>query len=73
MQVICDSEHITECRPDTMPTECSVCGSRRLTYIVGELKDDNGGVLGKKDGVTQISFKRTGRMEELDQKYGNRF
>jgi len=74
MQVVCDQDHITECDPENVPYECPVCGSRRLTFIVGELKKDKSrGLFGRKGGVTAVGFKRTDRMEVLDQQYGNKF
>ena len=74
MQILCDQDHLTECDANNIPSACPVCGSRRLTYIAGELKKDrNKGMFGSKGGVTQVGFKRTDRMDELDRQYGNKF
>jgi hypothetical protein len=70
--VICDRGHITECDSGSIPQLCPTCGSRKLTFALGKLKVNKGGMFGKRTGVTQVGFKKGGRMEELDRQYGRR-
>lgn len=73
MQVLCDQGHLSQC-PDNQPyTMCPVCGSIKITYIVGELKKEKKGGFGRKSDVSQVQFKKEDRMADLDKKYGRRY
>ena len=63
---------MTECSDGLMPRACPQCGSTKMTYIIGELKERKR-TFGRRTETSQVTFKEEGRMEKLDRKYGKRY